>query len=302
MKHDVLTFIDSDTLRDMLRGKELAPAVECILIAKSRKQSLTKKLEALTERADAYTETEFQNGVYHLCDCDDFSDALRKYIAAMEETLALTQITDSDYIYQPYLEDVLLGNVFSSFEDAVKDLRGEFWDDEQYWVVRRKINDPEAEEIEYILNADFEITSIRYSEPKDWDIREAFAELPDDYRVGDIVYCKGEYYVVTGVNHADRDTSCFENAGHGDMALYCLGYHPDKTHSCGGTFGHHHVPLLQAERVKADEMPYNMRPLKGFHFLLTGELQITEFLEAYSNGSLDDLVCFLRRYHPKKKE
>ena len=83
MKHDVLTFIDSDTLREMLRGKELAPAVECILIAQSRKQCLTKKLEALTERADAYTETEFQTGVYHLCDCDecdcdDFSGALRK--------------------------------------------------------------------------------------------------------------------------------------------------------------------------------------------------------------------------------
>ena len=49
MKHDVLTFIDSDTLREMLRGKELAPAIECILIAQSRKQPLSGVL-----RTDMY--------------------------------------------------------------------------------------------------------------------------------------------------------------------------------------------------------------------------------------------------------
>lgn len=47
MKHDVLDFIDSNTLREMLRSKEIAPAVECILIAKSRKQSLKTKLECI---------------------------------------------------------------------------------------------------------------------------------------------------------------------------------------------------------------------------------------------------------------
>ena len=76
MKHDVLSFIDSDTLCEMLRGKKLAPAVECILIAQSRKQPLTKTLEVLTERADAYSDAEFQTGVYNLRDCDDFAGDL----------------------------------------------------------------------------------------------------------------------------------------------------------------------------------------------------------------------------------
>lgn len=43
-------FIDSDTLREMLRGKELAPALECILFAQSRKWGLAKEQNALTVR------------------------------------------------------------------------------------------------------------------------------------------------------------------------------------------------------------------------------------------------------------
>ena len=39
MKYNVLDFIDSNTLREMLRGKQLEPTIECILIAKNWKKA-----------------------------------------------------------------------------------------------------------------------------------------------------------------------------------------------------------------------------------------------------------------------
>ena len=35
MKYNALDYIDSDTMLEMLRGKQMEPAVECILIAQS---------------------------------------------------------------------------------------------------------------------------------------------------------------------------------------------------------------------------------------------------------------------------
>jgi len=35
-----------------------------------------------------------------------------------------------------------------------------------------------------------------------------------------------------------------------------------------------------------------MRPLKGFSLLMKGEMKITEFLESYCTGALDDLMCY----------
>lgn len=43
MKTTVLDFIDSDTLREHLRNQTLEPAIECILIVRSRKCSIQKK-------------------------------------------------------------------------------------------------------------------------------------------------------------------------------------------------------------------------------------------------------------------
>ena len=58
MKYNIIDFMDSDTLREMLRGKQLEPAIECILIAQSEKQSMEHKLAALSERADAYSDAD----------------------------------------------------------------------------------------------------------------------------------------------------------------------------------------------------------------------------------------------------
>jgi len=42
----ITSFIDSQTLRRMLEGKTLPPAVECILIAQSTCRSVTDKINA----------------------------------------------------------------------------------------------------------------------------------------------------------------------------------------------------------------------------------------------------------------
>lgn len=86
------------------------------------------------------------------------------------------------------------------------------------------------------------------------------------------------------------------------MSLYCLAYYPKKFHSCGGAFRQCHVPILQAERVNPNDLPYDLRPLKGFHMLLKREMHITDFMETYSNDSLDDLVCYWKKHKSDKKE
>lgn len=50
--------------------------------------------------------------------------------------------------------------------------------------------------------------------------------------------------------------------------------------------------LRPAGRVKPDDLPYEMRPLKGFSLLMNGEMKSMDFLESYSNGMLDDLICY----------
>lgn len=296
MKHDILSFIDSDTLREMLRGKELAPAIECILIAQSRKQPMTKKLEALKERADTYSDAEFQTGVYNLRDCDGFAWALKKYIAIMQETMQSVNSTEKGYTFQVCSDYERYSNIYSSFSDAVNYLRTEFSDDDSFAVIRRRIDDFAEPPITFLLNENYEIVSVRRYEDDEWNIEEAFCELSDDYNIGDIIRYQDDYFVIASVSHADCHTRWLKNADYGDMSLYCFGYYPDKLHSCGGSYAHYHVPILQAEMAKAEEMPEKMKPLTALSLLLKGEMKITDFLESYSNGALEDLM----NYYGKK--
>ena len=299
MKYDVLQFIDSDTLREMLRGQTLAPAVECILIAQSKKQPVKMKLAALAERAEAYADEAFRTGVYNLPDCENFADALRHYISVMQHALQEKDAVSEDYIYQAYTDFKQNNAVFTSFAAASDYLRREIIDgiteDECYEVIRRKINDSAAYPVVYLLNADCEILSVRICDSEDLNIEEAFAELPHTYQTGDIIEYNDEFYVVANICFADENTRWLKHADSTDLSLYCFGYSPDKAHSCGGTFGHFHVPLLAAERAKPDDLPFDMRPLKGFSLLMKGEMKNTDFLESYSNGQLDDLICYMEK-------
>lgn len=213
----------------------------------------------------------------------------------MQNALHLTESPAEQYVYLVQETDLSHETVFTSFAAAVRKLRRELYDDETGNILRQKLNDPAAPPINYTIDKAGEIVSVSFYEDEDWNIEFAFAELPHTYHIGDIIEYKDEFYVVANVCYADENTRWLTHADYTDMSLYCFSYYPDKFHSCGGTFGHYHVPLLAAERVKPDDLPYDMRPLKGFSLLMNGEMKSTDFLESYSNGLLDDLICYMRR-------
>ena len=299
MKYDVLQFIDSDTLREMLRGQTLAPAVECILIAQSKKPPVKMKLAALTERAESNPDAAFRTGVYNLRDYADFADALRKYIAAMQTALQLTESPVPQYVYLVQETDLSQETVFTSFASAANALRRELFEDETRSILRRKLDDPAAQPVIYTINEAGDIVSVSLYEDGDWNIEYAFAELPHTYQTGDIIEYNDEFYVVANICYADENTRWLKHADSTDLSLYCFGYSPDKAHSCGGTFGHFHVPLLAAERAKPDDLPFDMRPLKGFSLLMKGEMKNTDFLEwkrCFCGTSITFTKCFRKPF------
>ena len=79
MKTSVLDFIDSETLRLDFSEQTLDPAIECILISQCKCRSLEDKIEALKEREAAYTDEDFEKGVYNVF-ADDLRSSLRDYI------------------------------------------------------------------------------------------------------------------------------------------------------------------------------------------------------------------------------
>lgn len=295
MKYNVLDFIDSDTLREMLRGKQLEPATECILIAQCKKQSMKKKLAALQKRYQIYSPMEFQKGVFHLRETTDFADALNRYITEMDKYLHLTDTVSTEYIFQIQYEFALHNHTFASFAEAVSYLKSTDADAEDCQIIRRKLYDTRELPICYHMNEQFEIAAIKLYDEFDWNIENAFAELPHEYQVGDIVQYRDDYYVLANVCRATKETRWLSRADYGDMSLYCFGYYPDKLHSCGGSYGHAHIQVLQAERISLAELPQEMKPLLAFSLLLKDEMKITDFLESYSNGMLFDLMQYYER-------
>lgn len=295
MKYNILDYIDSDTLREMLRGKQLEPAIECILIAQSKTQSMKKKLAALQERYQIYSPADFQKGVFHLRETTDFANALNRYITEMDKYLHLTDTVCTEYIFQIQYEFALHNHTFASFAEAVSYLKSTNVDAEDCTIFRRKLYDTRELPICYHMNEQFEIAAITLYDEFDWNIEEAFAELPHEYLVGDIVQYRDDYYVLASVSRATQETRWLSRADYGDMSLYCFGYYPDKLHSCGGTYGHAHIPILQAERIRPTELPQEMKPLLAFSLLLKDEMKITDFLESYSNGMLFDLMQYYER-------
>ena len=75
-----------------------------------------------------------------------------------------------------------------------------------------------------------------------------------------------------------------------DMSLFCFAFTPSRTHSCGGSFFHIHIPILLAERAAIERLPETYHPLLALRTVLQGNMRVVDFLEAYSNGWLDDLM------------
>ena len=69
-----------------------------------------------------------------------------------------------------------------------------------------------------------------------------------------------------------------------DMDLFCFGYYKNDIHSCGGTYGHYHIPLLKAEVADIKSLRYSEKPLLELRKVLIGEYDFVDFLELYSNN------------------
>ena len=224
---------------------------------------------------------------------DCFADSLRRYIQIMRHALDTAQKNDAEHVFQieeDYSPRCLL---FRCFADAVGFLRDS--DSDAGTVTRRKIDDTDELPITYHLNDDCDIASVTLYAYSGDDIADAFAELPHSYRKGDLIVYNESYYVIANICRADKETRWLEHSDSTDMQLYCFGYYADDLHSCGGSFGHAHIPILQAELAREENVPDCLKPLLALRLMLRDEMKCTDFLESYSNRSLSDLMKYYKR-------
>ncbi|SEL40388.1 hypothetical protein SAMN02910353_02532 [Ruminococcus sp. YRD2003] len=294
MKTSVLDFIDSKTLRQHLSGQTLAPAVECILIAQSRSRSFNDKLAALQERYEHYSTEDFKRGAYNSF-AEDFKWALKEYIEFKQGLLE--NINDASFYGEHYrvftieADDYEInGTICFELNRAIaiaKMLEGE-----DCKIIMREFNYVDTEPFTIELNSHKEIIDIFISKYVDaeYNVQNAYAEIPHKYEIGDIVKSGDNYAVVADVKHYKVLPDYMKHSDDTDMCLYCLGYYKDQLHSCKGAFGHLHFLILKTELCPEEELPESKKELIVLSRLLKGEIRIADFLEMYSNGDIDSLM------------
>ena len=163
-------------------------------------------------------------------------------------------------------------------------------------LLKRKTDDSSYKRIQIFLNTNkdiYDVSSLSYSDKEfeiEYGIQYAYAELPHLYEKGDIVRCGDNYSVIADVIRHETLPPYMVHSDDTDMCLYCLGYYNDKVHSCGGSFGHEHIPLLKAEICSKDELPEGQKTLLALSRLFKGKIRIVDFLESYSNRDMDYLL------------
>lgn len=296
MKTSVLDFIDSNTLRQHLSGQVLEPAIECILIAQCYNRAFEDKLEALQERYDTYSTEEFKKGVYNSW-AEDFKSTLKAYISLKRDTLSEAYKANNDDVYVIDSDDSKIDkSIWKTLEAAIDIARRMLDDDEGCTIIKRKTDDSSYKRIQIFLNTNkdiYDISSLSYSDKEfeiEYGIQHAYAELPHLYENGDILRCCDNYSVIADVIRHETLPPYMVHSDYTDMCLYCLGYYNDKVHSCGGSFGHEHIPLLKAEICSEDELPEGQKILLALSRLFKGKIRIVDFLESYSNRDMEYLL------------
>ena len=292
MKTSVLDFIDSNTLRRHLSDQKLEPAIECILIANCRSRSLEEKLEALQERYDAYSDEDFKRGIYNFRG-GDFRNALREYTEYKRSVLTEIHNADRNCVYAISAEYAYVdGQLRSTLDAAVREAKDTLDDDESCLITKRRIDEGIGNSIQIRLNENKEIydVSVMWYDDTDWDIADSYADLPHLYKPGDIVRYCDSYSVVAEVTRFEKLPPYMVHSDYTDMCLFCLGYGKDSLHSCGGSFGHEHIPILGAEICNEEDVPDYYRPLIAVSRFYRGEIRFIDFIEMYSNRAIDKLI------------
>lgn len=251
MKTSVLDFIDSDTLREHLSNQTLEPAIECILIVCSRRCTIEKKLEALKERYDTYSEEDFKTGRYWLYRANSFKAALKKHIDAKEKMLVKMFGANDDYVYT--IRDACGGSnncVYRSLNSAMDTLRTN--DDTKKIIVKTKLDRSYSyNQIELYLNEDaipYDIQSRPYDQD-DCPLQLALFSIPHCYSKGDMIKRKSDnsYAVITDILDPVHGIC---NCG---MRVKVITIKND-TSKCSGVLLYQEAyPLIDVEYCNADE-------------------------------------------------
>lgn len=287
MKTSVLDFIDSDTLRKHLSNQTLEPAVECILIARSRRCSIEKKLEALKERYDTYSKEEFNKGTYY-CREKDFKSALKEYIDSTEKVLADMYHPDSNRVYNAHAtDDIGFHGTFDTFEAAIDGIKNSHSGNE-FCIVKVRINEFEnVTDITALINEQCEPYDMwnQNNDRINWSIYSSYAWIPHRYATGDVVVFTYDntFAVVVEENKCSIKTSGFDM---NDMTVRCVVFEKNACHSSGGVFIQRDFSLLRIESCKESEMEECPEELIRFSHLIKGGISAAEFLEEYSNGNI----------------
>lgn len=195
-----------------------------------------------------------------ICDSEIDNTIYRTYKSALEVIKTKLSPDDIGYIKKCSLDSDANNCILIRFND----------DHEVYDVEQRPIDEAQFD--------------------KEYCIEGAYAELPYLFNVGDIVRQDEVYSVVVDVKHYNALPSFMKHSDYTDMCLYCLGYYKDQLHSCKGSFGRLHIPILQTELCPEEELPESEKELIVLSRLLKNEIRIADFLEMYSNGEIKELL------------
>ena len=287
MKTSVLDFIDSDTLREHLKDQTLEPAIECILIVRSRRCSIEKKLEALKERYDTYSAEDFNKGTYY-CREKDFMSALKEYIDSTENVLADMYRPDNNHVYNAHdRDDIAFHGTFETFEAAIDGIKNSYTGNE-FCIVKARINEFEnVTDITALLNDQGEPYDIwnQYNDRINFSIFSSYAWIPHRYAIGDIIVftCDNTFGVVVEDNKCPLTTT---NLDINDITLRCMIFEKKDYHSCGGVFIRRDFSLLRIESCKESWMDQCPKELIRFSQFIKGGISAAEFLEEYSNSEI----------------
>ncbi|MBQ8960028.1 MAG: hypothetical protein IJ071_02285 [Ruminococcus sp.] len=257
MQYEFLEFIDSKTLREQLKGTDLPPAVECIIIAQCRGRSLEDKLTAIEDRTSRYTAEEFKKGPYNFGG-GDLREAAVRYIADKRALLAEAREHKENEVYVfEEAEMISSTTICRTLDDAIEAAEVLCFEDESCRIVKQKTFDMDDCGLRIVLDPRKEVTDVyrRDNLDTDHDLAWAYAEIPHTFSAGDIVRCGEKYAVVADVRHFDTLPPYMAYSDFSDMCLYCLRAYEDKVHSCKVAFCHDHFQVLRTEACSEDELP-----------------------------------------------
>ena len=182
MKYSVADFYRSQRMKAYFAKLSFPPAIECILINK-KKHSVFDKIEALSERYDAYSDDVFSVGKNS---GKIFRSKLRNYIDFLREQSESIKKSKPDDYYVLIVDDDPVEIPFSSFSEAIH-YAGNMEDDRMQ--IHRLNRKNEEDFTIYLLNNDLDTYGFIYLPMR--FMPHIHFQLPPLFRAGDYVKWTG---------------------------------------------------------------------------------------------------------------